>query len=306
MDRDLLELKRRLESEFEELDNMEMEEGKESIENIDREDTQTEIECSFALMENHRENAHKYFLSKREKGIFGRGEEIAEIGLRYAPIGKFEVVKSIRLKKGMIITREIQKDIRNYFYVSMSTKDIFFVRVDKMRKQLVNSDILCILERLPENARSLLLDFVEFRKFKFSQLRNPVDEEARIILMQMDLIELDKSVSGVVKDVLKEAIGDYWGIGDYDMKLKLYFPRFSDKTFDLAKFIEIRNSVDNSIERDPIEFDSEEISYSLGELFNGTAYFNEIIYMPYYFCRYVSGDETESERYELYFPVKFL
>jgi len=138
-------------------------------------------------------------------------------------------------------------------------------------------------------------------------LHNVSDEEPRIILMQMNLIEAHKPASSILSDAAREITGDYYGSGDYDVRLKFYFPEFENKAFNLTEYIEVRNSIEDGIEIDPEEFDPDEISNSLEELFNGEARFMDSLYMPYYLCRYVyRGKGGETERYDVYFPVKFL
>ena len=275
------------------------------------EDEEKTDESAFASAEAAETDAQGYFESRRKKKIlmFGSEERIDQIMKRYAPLGKFEVIKKEETKTGVIFKKKSLVEKKNTLYVDLAHLKLFYIRKGMLGKAsgIERSDILQILSDLPKEARDLLLDLMEFGSVTYEQVCNDLDEKQRILLMQKGLIEKYTSKSDNIMSLASEEANYGYPQEKVYVRSKVHIPKFEDKVYELSSFLKKDEVIDASCPKDSIEFSPEETSELLEELFLGEAIFDGVVYTPYYLCRYMSGTEkSKSERYDMYFPLQFL
>lgn len=267
-------------------------------------------ESVFASVETAEKDAQRYFESRRKKKIlmFGSEERIDQITKRYAPLGKFEVIKKEETKGGVIFKKKSFVEKKNIFYVDLAHLELLYIRKGVLGKAsgIERSNILQTLSDLPKEARDLLLDLMEFGSVTYEQVCNELDEKQRILLMQRGLIEKYTSKSEELMSLTSEEASYGYPQEKVYVRSKVHIPKFEDGIYELSSFLR-EDSINKSCPKDSIEFSPDETSELLEELFLGEAIFDGVVYMPYYLCRYLSGTEkSKSERYDMYFPLQFL
>lgn len=265
-------------------------------------------ERAFALKDNAEEEARRYFESGRKKKIlfFGAEEKIERIEKRYTPIGRFNVFKKDKKTKGTVFQRQTYAQKQNTVYVDLTHLEVFYVKKGILSKPTIeHSDILLILQDLPEEASDLLLDLIEFGSVRYEQLQNPSDEKNMTLLMQEGLIEAYSSKTDGVMELAEVASGGY-GYPEENtyVRSKIYIPKIEDKAYDLESHLKVEDYPETS-EEDSQEYRPEEVSKLLEKLFLADAVFEGVIHMPYYICNYLQ-EKNRQERYEIYFPLRFI
>ncbi|MBN2013990.1 MAG: hypothetical protein JW778_02310 [Candidatus Altiarchaeota archaeon] len=267
-------------------------------------------EKAFALTENS-EEAKRYFESKRKKKILflGSEERIDQIEKRYIPLGRFNVFREEKKKKGAVFRKQAHEEKQNTVYADLAHLELFYVKKALLSKPAVeHSDILIVLKDLPEEASDLLLDLIEFGSVRYEQLQNQLDEKNMVLLMQRGLIEAYSSKTDSVMGIAEVASRGYgYPEENYYVRSKIHVPKIEDKAYDLESLLKVDEVQHTTYPKDPVEHSSGEVSELLGKLFLAEAVFDGIVYLPYYLCNYLQGEEkSRQERYEIYFPLQFI
>lgn len=223
----------------------------------------------------------EYFREKRRK--FLANEKIAEIDRRYFPVGRFHI-KSIR--------EDIES--KDYAYVNLNNGELHYVRNHGIK---TGSNLIKKIVELPEDIRKNLFNLMsensmEMERFGSKDIANILERKglARVysirkptisdiivgeITSSLQSFATGKAVVSSIPVVEKRRIRKRIG------KIKI------NKSYNLDNFLDTRIP-ESGFDPDKIIYNPKEVIEVISRLLKRDVVYEDIIYLPYYKCKYVT------------------
>lgn len=240
--------------------------------------TQKIYEAAFTSSVTEQE-AREYFLQKKSKKLFGlvdSPETIGAIEGRYAPVACFELTRleNILDNKSRIVRSRVAS---NLFYVNLNNYNLYFVHkgVFGNNPSIDSSDILKKIMGLPDNAIRILSEIVKYSEVSYDKLNK------EYMLFRQE--NMDNMVLLQAKDLI-----DVRPEGEFGYVADVNIPGFDSIKYNLREFLEVSKSIDSKYESDNVVYSIDDILTLLKKFFGGEGSFKEVIYLPYYRCKYVN------------------
>lgn len=236
--------------------------------------------------------AMEYFDRDRGRKFFGFGieEKVVEFVGKYAPVGSFLITRVEEVKMGITKTsKTLSKS--NIFYVNLSTNELYYISKGLGKPvKLESSNILNRLMFLPINTVKILADILKNGEMSVDELNEKYElfyEENRsdfVVLVEEGFIAPTLDKNGFMPSIT--------------------MPTFDNSRYDLRKFMSIGKSISSNNEVDELRYDPKDVVKLLEILFAGKGEVREVIYLPYYTCRYV--DDRGMSRHKILLASKYL
>lgn len=248
------------------------------------------------------EKAERKSLSRTLEGI-GHKEEV-EVKNSYLPLARFAVSRPEIIQKGVLSTETTYETRENYFYVDLSTLDLYYVGARKMGvRDIKTYDLLTKIIDLPDETLELLGELMKGIWLYYDE----VSKSSARQLMTMGLIKKFKEKwRAVFSAVWSELGSEEKGIMVKDrVKVSYKLPPFKDEGFNLSAHLREIDTIVEEYSKDSIHFSTEKIAHVLSLLFQGDVCVDEVVFLPYIQGIYVREEEKEKITPRKHFPVAF-
>jgi len=221
---------------------------------------------------------------------FGVEERIVEVHGRYAPVCSFMLSRDEEVKTGLSGTvKNVRKS--NFFYVNLNTNEFYYISRGLGKDvKLVSSDILNRLMFLTLGSVEMLADIMKKGEIPVGELhdRHELFYEENMndlqLLWEQGLIASTTDKKGVMAN--------------------LTIPAFDNPRYDLRGFTSVVKSVSSDFDVDAIKFDRKDVVKLLELFYAGKGEVKEVIYLPYYTCKY--ADDKGMSRSKVLLAPKYL
>jgi hypothetical protein len=219
-------------------------------------------------------DAVKSFDRDRGKKFLGWGieEKIDEVHGRYAPAACFELSREDEVKSGISKTIKTISS-SNSVYVNLHTNELYYVSGGLGKEEKVEcSDLLNRIMHIPIKAAEILAYLMKKEEISFDELNEKFElfyEENNAnlrIILEEGLAALTPNRKGVIHNLI--------------------IPSFKSPRYDLRKYTSVVKSASSEYEVDPVLFHQEDVLKVLELIFSSKGRFKEVVYMPYYTCKY--------------------
>ncbi|RLI93399.1 MAG: hypothetical protein DRO89_00095 [Candidatus Altiarchaeales archaeon] len=217
---------------------------------------------------------------------------------RYMPLGRLEIIKTEGFDKGILFKRATARIKRNHLYVDLSHGNLYYahcVGILHAKPRVEKIDLLRrVIDFTPQmlNTLSYILD-------RGSVQYDELDQDTVLELVRRGVVTVYEPRDNKILNILRIAM-DEREIERYWVRSPCYLPKFEDKRYDLSSFLEVVDTIDDSYDRDSIEYSLEKIGRVIRYLFNCDVLLEEITYMPYLVCEHVGRKDAETVSY---FPL---
>jgi len=229
--------------------------------------------------------------------------EDVELKKAYRPLARLKISHQEEEKKGLIATETIYKIRENYFYVDLSTADMYHFP-SKIPLHTVRVDTYDLLRKIIELPNKTIITLGKLMTNEWI-FYDELDMESVLDLEQLTLIKSFKPSLKVILATLWEEFssGDEHILVKRRVKFNYDFPRFKDGGWDLSEHLKETKLTVAGYDKDKIKYSIDKISEVLGLLFGGKAELEGITLLPY-----LQGVREKSEQHmkiepKMHFPV---
>ncbi|MFH1722702.1 MAG: hypothetical protein ABH950_08890 [Candidatus Altiarchaeota archaeon] len=238
---------------------------------------------------------------------FGSTEKIESIQARYRPLACFEVFRQTEVRRGFPIKKShtVAKHLTLY-------ADLVFGHIYRMGKHgIESSNALANVGKLTTEEKEVLDRLLYFGPIR-AQTTHPFVART---LLDFGLINIKKgnqihplkilgSGLNFLVSFIKEDNGEESLSEDEDLFLHPSdaFPRFRDDHFELGRLLKTVSQPDPPMPLDQVEVGPDRIIKAINSLAGFKAKLKEIVYLPYYECRYLN--ERSEIRIKIHTPLR--
>jgi len=253
----------------------------------EKERARTIYESAFVQGKNP-ERARSYFEKKAGKNylrLFGSREKVVSVDGKYAPVASFEITRVEHREIGTLLKKIKTREKTNVFYVNLNNLETYYVEKSALGGELTvkTSDALKRVLGLSPRAVEI---FADITKFGYASYRY-LDKKFMLFLEE----NLEHLLMLENRGLIAVRPGH-----EYGFMVNVSIPEFESPKYNLKNSFEVEKSIDTDCKPDAINYLPEDVLELLRAFFAGTGKFIEIVYMPYYLCRYV--DERGMSRSE--------
>ena len=231
------------------------------------------------------------------------GREKIEIKKAYRPLARFKISRQEEEHKGFITTETIYKVIDNFFYVDLTSLDIYHFphRLPMESVRIDRYDILKRIIDLPDISIKTLGKLMRTDWIFYDEL----DRDAILDLETAGLIKTFKPSWKVLISTLWSEFNpeDDEILVKKRVKINYNIPKFRDPGWDLSSFLQETNTILESYERDKIKYSIERISDVLSLLFDARVGLEGVTFLPYIQTIRKRVDEHMEIKPKMHFPV---
>ncbi|MBD3387750.1 MAG: hypothetical protein GF416_01765 [Candidatus Altiarchaeales archaeon] len=236
--------------------------------------------------------ATNYFNARRRKSLFGLGGYVEDIDFvegRYAPVGVFELKRKADPRQHPTPNTTVGGE--NTFFINLTSCEIYYLYLGVAGRgaRLKASNVLRRMMDLSEPAVRIIGDIVGGKELLFEDM--DVDQK---LLMQEDPHMM----------AYVENLGLVWRRDDGRGYLSnIDLPPFNDTRYNLYDHLAVKESVESRCPADEIVYPPSGLLQLLKDFMKSDGEFHGVIYMPYYYCRFVGSNGAY--RYETLDNIRF-
>lgn len=260
---------------------------------------------SFAISKGAEKIAELGALEDSPVGSLKRAitHEKVELKKAYRPLARLKVSHQEEEKKGLIATETIYKIRDNYFYVDLSTADMYHFpsKIPLPAVRVDTYDLLRKIIDLPNKSINTLGQLMVHEWIFYDEL----DMDSVLDLEQLALVKSFKPSLKVILATLWQEFSsdDEEILVKRRVKFNYNFPLFRDEGWDLSTYLKETKIMVEGYDKDKIKYSIDKISEVLGLLFSGKVELEGITLLPY-----LQGVREKSEQHMkiepgMHFPV---
>jgi AAA+ superfamily predicted ATPase len=244
---------------------------------------------------------------KQTTDSLSRGSTSATLEGRYAPLGKFKVVRRESVASGSVkflaIKKTIYEENSNQMYVNLANARLLYVSgKSRYGIELNELEFFDRLLSLPSKTLSALGYLIEHGSTK----KDEIDAENLDELITHGLVEEYRYERNIFVHYVLREVGDMVGgipEADKDLIRPAYsIPRFKDPRYNLGNYLEADDSIEGTFTRDTVKYSQEQMAGILATLFRCKVDMIEIVYIPYYQHSIIKTGTSERNHYVLACP----
>ncbi|VVB55377.1 VCP-like ATPase [uncultured archaeon] len=218
----------------------------------------------------------------------------------YYPVGKFKVVRSHKVEKGKFFKSTTFDKTENYFYINMFNGDLYYSHRNSVwggTPNLVKSDFLARIMDYNDSVLSVIGSLYEYGSIDYEALDHGVINE----LLREGLVRTYEPEVNQLFNFYRLYVEDDQEIyHKVFVKLNMLLPNFDNRRYNLDRFVDVVDFVDDEYRKESIRFSHERIIDVLGYLYGGAAMFTELVYLPFNLSvKTVEGKQTEVYTYPI-------
>ena len=218
------------------------------------------------------EDAKSHFDEKKAKKLFGflgNEEHIVEVRGKFAPVARLEAAFENAFDE--------KSEKRFSMYVNLNSGSIYFMHFGSVfdSHTIQSSNELVKLMRLPPESLRLLSEIHMVGEADPEKLSSENQSLVRanpnylLALRNLNFISTHPDSTKIFSNLM--------------------LPKFTGERYDLSRYFETATYVESELDADEMEFAPRDVMAVLSEILHATISFKGIVYMPYFYCKYVDS-----------------
>jgi len=237
-----------------------------------------------------------------EKSLVSKAsrDKAASLSRDYLPVGKFHVTVTKEVQKGLLFKRTSFDKHENYFYVDLSTADLYYMKRSGSAFNDPTLEKSDLVRRMVDYKDEVVMTLGQLQKMG-SIVYDDLDAGIVGFLASEGLISIYEPETDQLVNFFRYYLADDVIMRKHFVKPTFHIPNFGNRRYNVDNYLEMSSTADDDYGKSTIRFSHERICEVLGYLFGGSVTLREVSYLPV--ITISKKDQSKKEIKDLFYLI---